>query len=372
MRWITRFLKYILLPVACIVGGLLIGALAFRSYEQGQIAARRAITTPDGIETLETVSIGGVEQWISIRGLDQTAPILLYVHGGPGSPMMPLAHGFQDPLERHFVVVQWDQRGTGKSRRGSMDLEGVTIDRMVEDTVEQSRYLRERFPDNPLVLLGHSWGSLLGVHAIKREPELYAAYVGVGQVVNMLENESVTYRYTVEEARSRGDDEGLAALEGLVPYPDDDFEAMVEKMGVQRRFLLAYGGSMRVPGGVWTILSQFAVAPEYSLRDNYNYLVGMFDSLDVFMEPLMAVDLNELGAEFDVPMIIVSGAYDYQVPFEIAERWFKTIEAPQKEFHWMHESAHMPMCTEPEAFGALLRHRVLPIVKRSPEKPDAP
>lgn len=362
--WLVRLGKYVVLPLVCAIAGIAIGALLYREVAQRDIAARRTITAPEGIEVLETVTIGGVEQWLSIRGQNRSAPILLYVHGGPGSAMMPFAHGFQDPLEHHFVVVQWDQRGAGKSRRGGDDFDGVTVDRMVEDVLEVTRHLRERFNRDKIVLLGHSWGTILGVHAILREPDYYSAYVGVGQVVNMHENETVSYRYVTEEAERREDQTGIEALAALAPYPDSNADEFVEKIGVQRRWLIEYDGAIRIPGGLKTIGIQLFTAPEYSLSDCVNWFRGNFEAVNHFWADLMSVDFTET-TNFDVPMFIVSGTYDYQVPFELAEAWFESLRAPHKEFLWVHNAAHMPMASQPDAFAGLLERRVLPVAAKS-------
>lgn len=359
---LKRLGKYVVLPLVCAAAGLVAGALIYREAAQRDIADRRAIASPDGIDVLEPVTIGDTQQWLSIRGRDRAAPVLLYVHGGPGAPMMPFAHAFQDPLEDNFVVVQWDQRGAGKSRGGFDALEGITIDRMVDDVIEVTQHLRERFDRDTIVLLGHSWGSILGVKAVKRQPELYSAYIGVGQVVNMQENETITYRYTLEEAKRRGDAEGLRALESLAPYPDPDAEAFIQKVNEQRSWLMKYDGSMLFPGGLRTLAAQLFVAPEYTIGDVVSFFPAALDSGQHFWDELMQIDLKTLGTDFDVPIFIISGTQDYQVPFEIAEPWYQSIRAPHKEFLWVPEAAHMPMCAQPELFARLLERRVLPVV----------
>jgi len=239
-RYLQFFAKYLLLPTVVLAMVVVLGALATRSVIQSDITKARRITTSNGVETLETVAIGGIEQWIQVRGKDRDNPVILYLHGGPGSTMMPSGHAFQSDWENAFTVVQWDQRGAGKTRNtnGKVGLEVMTLDRMVEDAREVTLYLLQRFGRQRIFILGHSWGSYLGIRLALQYPELYHAYVGTGQMVNIYKNERLSYYGIVALAEERGNQEALAALEELGPPPYTQ-----EQLMVQREWLMKLGGA---------------------------------------------------------------------------------------------------------------------------------
>lgn len=176
-----------------------------------------------GIDALEEITLGDVKQWILIRGEDVSNPILLFLHGGPGFPEMPFTHIDSPRLEEHFIVVNWDQRGAGKSYNPEITEETMNIEQFLSDTYELIRILRQRFSKDKIFLIGHSWGSILGLYTAYRHPDYLHAYIGMGQVVDMREAEMISYRYTVEKAREAEDGEAIKMLKtiGQPPYEGD-------------------------------------------------------------------------------------------------------------------------------------------------------
>ena len=157
------------------------------------LANARKIVSDNGVEELLPLQVNGTTQWISVRGRDRHNPILLYLHGGPGSPTMPEAYLFQSPWEDFFTVVQWDQRGTGKTyaaNDAAALANTITIDQMDADTVEVIQQLRTRYHKEKIFLLGHSWGSALGLRIAQEHPEWLYAYIGVGQMINAAQSEA--------------------------------------------------------------------------------------------------------------------------------------------------------------------------------------
>ena len=192
-----------------------------RDYIVGRIAELRRIATPEGIEALEQVDVGDSKQWISIRGLNRANPVLLMIHGGPGSPTMATSWAFQTPWEDYFTVVQWDQRGIGKNYAGeNHETVGktMTADRMVSDAEAVVAYLRKRLNKDKIVVLGFSWGTEIGTLLAQRRPEWLYAYVGVGQAVND-DAEAYIYKRSLELARRANNKQAIAELEALAPYP---------------------------------------------------------------------------------------------------------------------------------------------------------
>lgn len=166
----------------------------------------------DSLVTLEKISLGGINQWISIRTKDIQNPILLYLHGGPGTPVMPLFRHFQAPLENYFIVIQWDQRGAGKSFSWHIPKESMTIEQFISDLHELIVLLCKRFNKEKIYLMGHSWGSVLGIKIVQRYPQLFHAYIGVGQASNTIETEKIMYRFVLNKSKELGDKKAVKRL----------------------------------------------------------------------------------------------------------------------------------------------------------------
>ncbi len=202
----VMFLKMIIWVVSILAGLLLlviISLLTYRIYLRNSTKIR----TPKGISSLEELTLGGEKQWIFIRGTDQKNPVLLFLHGGPGAPMLGISGSrkYDTEIVKHFTVVHWDQRGAGKSLNSDIRVDSITIDRFVEDCNELIDYLRNRFHTQKVFIVGHSWGTIIGIKTAYKYPEKIHAYVGVAQEINGYEQQKVSYDFIVEEAEKSGD-----------------------------------------------------------------------------------------------------------------------------------------------------------------------
>ena len=321
------------------------------------IAASRKIVSPHGIETMTQIPIDGTQQWISVRGHDSRNPILLFLHGGPASPDMPLSWTFQTPWEDYFTVVQWDQRGAGKTYAAN-DPEkvaaGMTIEQMTADADEVVEYLRRTYHKQKIFLLGHSWGSALGVRVAQEHPEWFYAYVGVGQVANTRESEAVGYRYAVEQARAHDNQEALRELAALAPYPAPGKPLDLQTISKQRKWLEYYGGLSWGHTSFDYDAETEKLAPEYSDADLKAIDDGSLFSMRYLLGPFTDVDFSKI-THFDLPVLFFLGRHDYSVSHEVAARWFATLHAPSKKLVWFEDSAHMVMQEQP---GRFLKHLV--------------
>ncbi|MGC1107761.1 MAG: alpha/beta hydrolase, partial [Candidatus Acidiferrales bacterium] len=214
-----------------------------RDDARAAIAAAQAIA-PGGFNELKTVEIGGIPQWISVRGNNPANPILLFIHGGPGSPMMPESWTFQRPWEDFFTVVQWDQRDAGKtfSAAKRQPDESMTIDEMQADAEQLIELLRRTYGKKKIFLMGHSWGSILGLKVAQHRPDLLYAYIGVGQVVNGERNEVVGYQQTLAQAEAVGNQTAIRELKALAPYPNPKGFTPMSKVLAERKWDVALGG----------------------------------------------------------------------------------------------------------------------------------
>lgn len=365
MTW--KILKYLGAAVACLVVATLSSALLYRKYLQHKRAEERAIRSPNGIDSLEPVRIGGIDQWIEVRGQNMNNPILLFIHGGPGTAFIPLAGAFQGPWERYFTVVQWDQRGAGKtytSNNAEVLRRTMNVAQMEQDTLDVANYLRNRFKREKIFVLGHSWGSVLGLWLAHEHPEIIYAYVGVGQVVSFEQNEELAYRECLQQARDRHNEQALKQLEGIAPYPSPN--ADLNKMLISSNWKEHLLGPPPTAAGftnVRRLLLDVVSAPEYSLADDYSFVHGQSSlfSIKILFSELMTIDLDKLGSGFRTPIFFFEGRGDPYARPSLIWDYFQTIEAPQKGFVWFENSGHFPFYEEKQKFADELVQRALPL-----------
>ena len=187
--------------------------------------------------------LGGVSQFVLMRGKSTANPVLLLLHGGPGDPQAPLFHHYNRALDDHFIVVNWDQRGAGRSFHDSIPPETMTVEQLIADTHELTGYLMQRFSKTKIFLAGHSWGSYLGTKVVDRHPEDYWAYVGIGQVADQVRSETLSFRAVLSEARARGNAKAVEALEAVGPPEDGNYRGGIAGLGTERRWVREFGGA---------------------------------------------------------------------------------------------------------------------------------
>jgi proline iminopeptidase len=367
---VKKILKYIGIAVACIVVAVISSALLYRKYLQHKVTEERAITSPNGINSLKPVRIGGIDQWVEVRGQNVNNPILLFIHGGPGIAFIPLAGAWQASWERHFTVVQWDQRGAGKtyaSNDKELQRRTMNVPQMEQDTLEVVDYLRNRFKREKIFVLGHSWGSVLGLWLAHEHPELIYAYVGVGQVINTEQNEEIGYRDALEEGRKRHNEQAVKALESIAPYPPPNLD--FGKMSILRdweRDLLGPPPSTPVFTDTKKILSAVVSAPEYSPVDDYGWIHSAQFSINILLPEMMKIDLTKLGSDFRTPVLFFEGRHDPYCPPSLIWDYSQAINAPHKEFIWFENAGHFPFFEEQQKFADELLQKVLPLASYHP------
>lgn len=305
----------------------------------------------NSIAELSKVKIGGSDQCVMIRGVDINNPIILFLHGGPGYPFISYARRFQSQLEQNFVVVNWDQRGSGKSFSSSIDRDTMNQEQLENDTIELIDYLCKRFNKEKLFLVGHSWGTVLGIEAIKNAPDKVIAYVGIGQVIDDVDGEKLSYNYVFNKAIEENNEKALNELKaiGEPPYKDSKTDTFV-----QRKWLKEYGGFELEVITLNEIIKGILFSPEYSLIDGIKFLRGNIFSIDTLFLNREKADFREKYKEFDVPVYFCAGRYDYNTPSKLVEVYFNNIQAPKKNFYWFEESAHEPHLVEEEKFANIM------------------
>lgn len=360
---IKKTFQYLGLFIGSAVLAAIVSALLYRFFAQREIARHRVIRTAEGIDELEEVPIGEIAQWIEIRGESMKNPVLLFIHGGPGSAFMPIAREFQRPWEKYFTVVQWDQRGAGKTY-STNDRDAVrrtmNIERMHADTLEMVAYLRHRLGSEKIFVLGHSWGSILGLRLAHDHPDVLYAYIGVGQAVNSQENEAALYRESLAEAERRQNQQALKELRGIAPYPSPNITFQ------QIRIMRQWSGTLIGPppnDDSWMGMKAIFLAPEYSLMDDVGWLRGVFFSVDTLLPDMQKVNFADLGYDYRVPIFLMEGKHDPYTPSSVAKDFFDKINDPDKHFVWFENSGHFPFTEERQRFTDVLVQQILPLAQ---------
>jgi len=365
--------KLMLTIVLLFIGVILIGFLIIWAKSPGKLAPlkdEKGNLIKGSISEKVWIEVNGIKQGMFIRGENPQNPVILYLHGGPGTPMLQFISYLEkleknERLEKYFTVCYWEQRGAGMTYSKLTDISTMTVEQMVEDTHEVTEYLKSRFGQDKIYLLGHSWGTYLGVKTIERYPENYLAYIGIGQVSNSTESERLSYKYMLNHAKEINDKEVIEKLEKFDPYAEgfpfiQEEGRLLDYLLVRTELLNKYGighvrqfpQGMTFMGAVIRALFKFK---GYTLSEKINWFLGADFSMIHLFPIVMNDDLFESSIKFQLPFYIIQGDYDYQVSQVLAEKYLDVLEAPKKEFFAFANSAHSPNLEEPEKFIEVLR-----------------
>jgi len=337
-------------------------AVAARVTAAPEAASPGCASPTQAVDEKGFVAIGGIEQWVTVKGDSCASPVLLFLSGGPGNPLSPLSDSMYGAWARDFILVQWDQRGAGMTYGRSPPAEDapLTIRQMSDDGAELAAYLAHRFGKQKVILWGSSWGSILGVHLAKAHPELFHAYLGTSQLVNFRENQAVSYRKLLALARAADDAAALAVLDGVGVPPWTD----PRSFGKVRRVIRKYEAKVSTaPPESWQPAAEYTTPKalaDYEAGEEYSFInfVGMKgDGM------ASQVDLPALGTEFAIPMFFVEGAQDLLATPDVAQRYYDSIKAPQKALVLLEHAGHDPNQDVIDAEYKLLKERILPLAR---------
>jgi pimeloyl-ACP methyl ester carboxylesterase len=331
---------------------------------RGIIADLNRIVAPHGVQESYTLRIGGIDQWLYVRGQDAANPIILFVHGGPASPLSPTLWQFERPMEEYFTVVNWDQRGAGKTLLTvSPDSISNTIHipQYVSDTIEVAEAIKAKYHAKKLILMSHSWGTVLGLQAALARPDLFYAYVGIGQVINTRTNERLSVEYGLEQAKKANNGEAVKELESIAPYPGTQ-PVTRERIIIARKWPQYYGGLTAYREDSTYFFNAPLLSPEYDAKDVAAIDQGNEFTLEKILPEFLDVDFTHVK-RFPIPVLMFMGRHDYTTPSQPTAEWLEAVRAPYKRGVWFENSAHMIPFEEPGKMLVSLVTYVRPLAR---------
>ena len=333
-RRITKILRFSLI----ITMFMILLALFFPTWTPN-------IKGEQSISELGQVEINGAGHEIMIRGVDSSNPILIFVHGGPACSEIPYVRKYQKELEKQFTIVHYDQRGSGKSYHFFEDYSNLTTDLLVEDLLELTDYISEKLNQEKVLLVGHSFGTYIGMKAVAEAPEKYYAYIGIGQVADVVQSELDSLEFTIEQAKREGNSEDIEQLMLLQPT--------IEKGEARtpRNLVRKYGGAARLIDDNKDYVTGFLFNSEYNGLDVIRYLRGIHVTQEALLNEGVKHNLTNIVYEVDLPIFFGMGKFDYMTSVNAAKNYYDSLEAPIKDFVIFEESAHYPQFEEKEKFN---------------------
>ena len=352
--------KRIVIVLAALAGCVLLVFLLLLIRSTGKVRVfmdQEGNVMPNSLSEKVFVEINGSRQGMFIQSENMDNPVLLILHGGPGMPEYFLTGKYPTGLEKNFTVVWWDQRGAGLSYDKDIKLEELTLKQYIEDTIAVTNYLRERFSKEKIYLLAHSFGTYIGIQAVKEAPELYYAYLAQAQITSQVESERLAYDYMLKYYQEKGDEKTVKKLAGM-EYTSKEYQrirdSVMHKAGI--------GTTRDMKSIEKGVFLESLLSKEYTLKEKINIWRGRALLKHSSLEQTKwspDCDIREVVPEIFVPIYFLSGAYDYTVNYQMAKDYCKEIIAPLKAFYTFENSAHSPMFEEPERFNEILVKDVL-------------
>jgi len=311
------------------------------------------IAGDNSISTLEQVEINGTNHEVMIRGVDRRNPVVIFVHGGPGCSEIPYVRKYQDLLEKNYTIVHYDQRGSGKSYHFFEDYSDLSTDLLVDDLLALTDYVQKELEQEKVLLIGHSFGTYIGMKAVAKAPDKFVAYIGIGQVADHVKSELDSLNYAFEQAKLAGNLKDVERLEQLRSSIEQGDQL------TPREMVRKYGGAARLIDDNRDYYTGFMLNPEYNLLDVIRYLRGVSISQEILLKEESKNNITNIVDRVEIPIYFVMGQYDYMTSVNAAREYFDMLEAPKKEFVIFKQSAHYPQFEEEELFAEWLNTTIV-------------
>lgn len=351
----TGFLLLLLVGVA----GLAIALFVWSPGRPAALVDHAGRPIAGSISEKVFVEINGVEQGMFIQSADPSHPVLLFLHGGPGMPEFFLNTTHPTGLEQDFTVVWWEQRGAGISYSADIPRESMTLGQLMSDAIAVTNHLRQRFEVDKIYLLGHSWGSFLGIQVASQAPELFHAYIGMAQVSHQLRSEVAAHRHMLEQYRAQGDTRMVRKLEAAPVSMADGLSVAYEHLRDDAMHRLGVGTTRKMDSVITGVFFPVWRCRAYSFGEKIRIWRGKPYSRRLFWDEFMNTNLTATVDELDVPVYFFTGLHDYTANYDHAKAYFERIRAPVKGFYTFSASAHSPLFEEPQRARQILRQDVL-------------
>jgi pimeloyl-ACP methyl ester carboxylesterase len=351
----TRIM-HMLLAIGALCAVIAVSAMAISPGKPRPFRDEAGAVVPGSIAEKTFIEINGTSQGVFIRGRSAELPVLLYVHGGIPDYFLTGRH--PTGLEDDFVVAWWEQRGAGLSHAAADASRPVTVDELVSDAIEVTQYLRRRFGQDRIYIMGRSGGTFIGIQVVQRAPELFHAYIGVGQITNQLESEQQAHAYMLDRFRQAGDTRWVRRL-----------EAISVEHGTPREYLRLRDGAMHTLG-IGTMRDMRSIVTglflpsllftEYTVREKWNlWAAKARHGVSAVWEPILSTDLRQAVPDVQVPVYFLHGVHDRTCSYSLARSYAAALRAPVKGFYSFHGSAHSPIFEEPAKVRQIMRRDVL-------------
>ncbi|MFD2445558.1 alpha/beta hydrolase [Bacillus sp. CGMCC 1.16607] len=337
-------------------------SLIVREFKQKQIMNKsEELVVNGGISEVEEIKIGGINQSLLIEGADKSNPVCIFLHGGPGAPF-PFgvsARSLFPEITKSCTAVYYDQRGSGKSYVKNMDVSIMNMDQFVSDANEVVDFVRNKFNQEQIVVIGNSFGSIVGIELAHRYPEKIRAYIGLGQVTNVVEGQKHAYHWLQTEASKKDDKKTLKILEeiGGAPY----FNEREAKLGdlLNKYPGYNYFDENTKKASILGLIKGVFTSPDYSISDIYKTLISapkfsIFDSKDL-QEEIIKTNLFETVPEMKTSVYFIQGKHDKVANYSLAKEYLDTLKTSgKKEFFTLENSAHYPNENDFKEFKKIL------------------
>lgn len=355
-------LSTVLLPPAGTAHAQRVAAMVPRDTIAARLRDLDRISTPEGIEEVEQLDVNGSKQWISIRGLNRANPVLLVLHGGPGSALMGMMWAYQKPWEDFFTVVNWEQRGVGKNfNPGDSARLGATLapEQLAQDAAVVAQHIRQKLGKQKIAVMGFSYGTSIGPRLVQMHPDWFSVYLGVGQMSNE-NNETIIYNEVLARAKAANDTRIVHELDSIAPYPPTDRKPNYREMNMIRRYGALFNGNWYGKKDLNLYYALPAWGPDYTLEEAANVGPAM-GWMGRHLVDGRNGERPQIVDHFEVPVVIFGGRNDLMTTYAGARAFFDQITAPKKQFVTFERSSHFIMFEEPGRFLLNLVNVVLPL-----------
>jgi pimeloyl-ACP methyl ester carboxylesterase len=346
----------ILLAIVVMIGGVL---LWLSPGKINPVLGQDEKPVPGSLSEKVWVDVNGLEQGMFIQSRDPANPVLLFMHGGPGMPEYFLTEQYPTGLENDFTMVWWDQRGAGLSYRPNIPPGTMTVEQYISDAIAVTQYLRSRFHQDKIYLMAQSGGSFFAIQVAQRAPELYHAYIGVGQITYQLQSEKLAYDYMLEQYQARGDTQMVKKLNASPPTMTMPLPSAYDRMRDDAMHGVGAGTTRDMKTIEAGVFFPSWLSKQLTLGEKIDLWRGKVFCASQLRNEVFSTDLREKVKRLDLPVYFFSGKYDYTVNHDLSEAYLQELVAPVKGFYTFEDSAHSPFFEEPDRVRKILKEDVL-------------